>query len=133
MSVEIYVLGFSDRQPGGLTLVDVTRQFGSDVKPNDGLIRLQYDDRNSCELSLTEEHGAVTQFTVIRPCDHDRLYASLFELLRAGPYVAFAPGSHPVVVNESVADAMPTETIDALGDPVTVATVRELRDALFAP
>ncbi len=131
MSVEIYVHGFSEGQPGGLTLEDVTRQFGSDVKPDDGLIRLQYDDRNSCELSLIEEHGTVTQLTVFRPCDHDRLYASLFELLRTGPYVAFTPGSQPIVVNESVIAAMPTEMIDSFTtmgcDPGVNATYGPVR------
>ena len=115
-----------------MTPADVLRVFAADSKPdNFGFYRVPCQ-LGECELSMTIENGVATGVTILRPCAGTDLLERLLNLLRTGPYVAFAPGSKLVAVDGRAAQYMPAEMREAIGPVCVVSNTEQLSDALFA-
>jgi hypothetical protein len=133
MGVEYYVEGFHLGSPAGLDAKSVIQCF----KPQSrefagGLHRLEYDELNFCDMSLSEEHGQVTSICFFRPCGDARFDRDICRLLAAGPYVLFAPnGNAPVIGRGDMRGHLPPDMIEALGTPVVADQSTNIGSALF--
>ena len=133
MGIEYYIQGYRNGEATGINLKPILDAFGKkEGDHTDGLYRLFYDEANDCNFQVTVENGIVTSICIFRPCAHQRLYRSIFDVLRAGPYVLYAPGSEaPVIAYPDISDNLPDGMIDALGEPVIVHCADDIPSALF--
>ena len=133
MSIEFYIQGHRNGEEDGVALCEILNAFGkSEGEEVEGLYRLIYDAENSCEFSVTCKNGLVTAICIFRPCGHEKLYESIFDVLRSGPYVLFAPGGNaPIIVRREMAEHLPDGMAEALGEPVVVTDAKNISAALF--
>ena len=133
MSIEYYIEGFLHAEPAGLDTSRVLQCFAPRTREfADGMYRLEYDEVNGCDMSLTEEDGQVTSICIFRPFTHERFNLDLIQLLGAGPYVLFAPGGNAALVGrEGMRSHLPLDMIEALGEPVVVDETTSISSVLF--
>lgn len=133
MSTEWYVQGHRDGDADGIRLPEVLRIFGlAEDDAINGVYLLSYEDGNSCDLTISVEDGLVTSLCIVRPCVHIRLSDSLHALLRAGPYVLYAPdGNAPVVARSDMEAHLPEGMVASLGKPVVVDHAVPIGKALY--
>ena len=130
MGIEYFIQGHRDGEAAGVPLQLILRAFDKQESDHkDGFYRLSYDAAHTCDFTVTVEDEVVTVICIYKPCAHERLFQSIFEVLCAGPYVLFSPGGNaPVIARPDVIDNLPDGMIGALGEPVVV----DCADDIFA-
>ena len=133
MGIEFYIQSVGTDESHLLTQQMVLHIFQCDDVPNaHGFFAIVYDDQNACDLTCATQDHRVTDLCIHRPVDHPALYQSIFNLLKSGQYVLFAPGGMaPIVASPQTAALVPRDMSDALGAPVCVTNPDQIRPALF--
>ena len=133
MSTEIYIQGFSPDGETGLRAADVLARFPTQEEPDEyGFYRVAYDEVNTFDVSLTIADGQAIAVTILRPCDHDSLWAALYDLLKDAPYIAYMPGTRAVTCTPGIEANMPNGMADALGVPQLVGSPKEIASVFSA-
>jgi hypothetical protein len=133
LGIELYIQGYRNGAEDGGRLRNILAAFGKNESDlADGRYRLSYDSMNSCEFSMTLEDGFVKDICIYRPCSHEKLYESIFSILRNGPYVLFTPGGNaPLIARPEMAGHLPDGMTEALGESILVTDARAIQAALF--
>jgi hypothetical protein len=131
MSFEVFVQAFEHGEPAGISIARVKEIFAPFLTEHGpGHWRLHYDDENYCDVRFgpLENDGEILHhLTVFRPCADDRLWEALAAVLKLGNVALYFPGCHaPLVAFESVAQHLPNEMIEALGEPVCVSNGQDI-------
>lgn len=131
MSFDLFVQCFRDGKLDGIPRQCVRDAFGphlNELEPN--FWQLDYDDLNSCNIYLTahnSDSGLIDGFTVNRPCYDQRLWDALASILTLGDVVLYFPGCRaPLVAQAIVAQHLPPDLIEALGQPLVVTSGNEI-------
>jgi hypothetical protein len=138
MSFDVFVQSFQDGEFAGLSRQRVREAFGlalHESEPN--FWQLRYGEGRSSDLYIDVHDPDPSQihgFTVNRPCTDEQLWDSLIAILTLGNVVLYFPGCRaPLVTHASVAQHLPAEIIEALGEPIIVTSgediQREIREA----
>jgi len=137
MSFDVYLQSFHNGELAGIPRQRVRDAFGThltEIGPDDW--QLRYDDANSCDLDLMGDDtdaAMVLGFTVYRPCSDQRLWDGLASILASGDVVLYFPGGRaPLVARSTVTDHLPASMVEALGQPVVVASDREIQREIHA-
>jgi hypothetical protein len=135
MSFEVYVQSFRNGEPSGVPRGKIRSAFGgylTETEPN--FWHLRYDDANSCDLNLTVDDadpGVIQGFAVHRPCGDARLWDALAAILSLGDLVLYFPGGGaPLVARTSVAQHLPMDMVEALGQPVVVTRGEQIQNEI---
>ncbi|WP_424939833.1 hypothetical protein [Aliiroseovarius sp. S253] len=134
MGIEYYIQGYWKGEDSRVLKSDVLRVFGKTASDEGayGFFPLHYDERNTCNLTISEENDLVTGMCIHRPCAHPALYQSIFECLQSGPFVLFVPGGNaPIVAQQKVTKRLPLDMIESLGEPVLVFRSEDIQRTLF--
>ncbi len=119
MSFEVFLRCLDDDYTLGLPR-DAVRVLFPVIEEQSKLNRwsVQYDSKNGCDIYVTgyPSHEDMLSFlTVDRPCRDARLWESLFVILRMGRVVFYFPGGPPLVADEAVGGALPSEEVESMG------------------
>jgi hypothetical protein len=92
---------------------------------------LSYDATNHCDVRVSHlegNPGQISALTVHRPCGDERLWESLYSVLRLGSWVLYFPSKKPplVVANYSHAKHFPPSMIESLGPVCEVKSGPEI-------
>jgi hypothetical protein len=134
MSFDIYVQSYQNGASCGIPRQRVREVFGphlSEVQPNHW--KLRYDHANSCDIDLKSDEAdgtKVSDFSVHRPCGDERLWDALASVLTIGNLVLYFPGGRPFVGRSSVIEHLPSDLIEALGQPLVVTSGGEIQREL---
>ena len=133
MSIEYYIEGFLHESHKGIDINRVIHCFQPTIEEaEDSFYTLNYDELNSCEMSLSIEQGEVTSICIHNPCDHERLDQDIIQLLRVGPYVLFAPDGNALIVgSEEIRKSVPADMVEELGQPIVVEAGAVFSKLLF--
>ena len=131
MSFDVFVQTFRNGEFHGISRQRVRDAFGLYLtEPEPNFWQLRYDDANSCDLYLNahdSDASLVHGFTVNRPCGDHRLWDSLAFILTLSEVVIYFPGGRaPLVAHSGVAQHLPPNMVEALGQPIVVASGREI-------
>jgi hypothetical protein len=125
MSYDVWVSSFRKDDEVAVSRDTLREMFGPYLTEIDSTFwRVRYDDTNGADIYLhlhASDPKQITGVSVNRPCGDDRLWASLTRLLRAGPFVFYAPDGPPVIADSAVTADLPSEMIAALGEPVCLS------------
>jgi hypothetical protein len=137
MSFEVYVQCFKDGESGVVPCQQVRDAFGSFLtETGPSRWQLYYGMGDCCDVRLTVDDKDKTLlhgFTVERPCSDERLWDALTSILTLGNLVLFIPADCPPFVGDNrVAQHLPPDMIEGMGQPKCVTTGKELLDALDA-
>jgi len=131
----VYVQSFRNGEPSGVPRGQIRSAFGeylTEREPNFWHVR--YDDTNSCELNLTPDDAhadLICGFAVHRPCADARLWHALAVILSLGDLVLYFPGGGaPLVARSSVAQHLPLDMVEALGQPVVVTRGEQIQNEI---
>ncbi|HEY3297762.1 MAG TPA: hypothetical protein VGK34_03820 [Armatimonadota bacterium] len=134
MSFEVYLQFFDNSEEAGVDSVSVREAFvpySTMDKPD--VLSICYDDRNSCDVFLDylQDTSLVSGLTISRPCQDNRLWDSLIAIMRQGNAILYFPGGeHPLVASPSAIPHLPTDMVEALGNPFVVENAGELLAAM---
>ncbi|MBN2086573.1 MAG: hypothetical protein JW748_15255 [Anaerolineales bacterium] len=134
MSADIYIQCFLDGEPAGLPWQALILLFPvQTAESTPDFWQVRYDAQNSCGLSvstLPANDTLIESLCIRRPCGDERLWRSLYTLLRMGNVVLYFPnGSPPVVADEAVTAHLPPGMLDSLGRPRCVRSGAEIEQA----
>src|SRR5688572_5879739 len=91
MSFELYMQCFDRGQPSGVHADTVKAAFTHIAAGSDrDHWRLVYDDANSCDVDVTrqtDQPDRIHALIVHRPCGDERLWDSLYDVLKSGRWV----------------------------------------------
>jgi hypothetical protein len=136
MSFEAFVQCFKDGESAGIPRQQIREAFGSFLSDRGDDWHLFYDAANSCDVMLTiddTEETLVQGFTVTRPCGDERFWDSMASILRLGNVVLYFPAScPPLIADASVAQHLPPNMIEAMGQPKRVTSGKEILKVLHA-
>jgi hypothetical protein len=92
--------------------------------------RLWYDEANDCHVRVSRRNNQIEALTVHRPCADERLWESLYHVLRLGPWVLYFPAPKPplVMADQSHAEQLPASMREALGPVREVRSGNEIRE-----
>jgi hypothetical protein len=132
MSFEVFVQCFQNGEFAGIPRQCVRDAFGTHLTETAwDFWQLHYDETNSCDLHLTtpaSDPSMVQGFTVHRPCADLQLWNALASVLALGDVVLYSPGGRaPLVARAGVAKQLPLRMVQALGEPVVVASGRDIQ------
>lgn len=136
MSFEVYLQCFDNCEPAGIARRTLHGLFaeGSLNDSEQDSWRLKYDALNSCDLHLTaleSNPDLVHAVGVHRPCGDLRLWQALFELMKHGHWVLYWPGdSPPLTLVATTKEHLPESMLEALGIPIAVRDVEEIRERI---
>ena len=103
-------------------------------EPEENFWQLRYDKVNWCDLylgALEQDASKIESMMVSRPCVDGRLWDGLAAILKLGNVVLHFPGgAAPLFARVEVVEHLPPEMVKALGQPVCVATGKEISDAI---
>jgi hypothetical protein len=136
MSFEMVFVCFKEGQQVGLSRQDMLKAFGSFVREDEPDVWVvEYADDEMCEVYVTptdEDADSIKEFMVARPCVDPRLWDALFAIMRLGNVMLLYPGATAAVVaSEQTMEHLPPDVME-MGDPVRVASGKELRDYVNA-
>jgi len=93
-----------------------------------------YGTCESCDVSFsTSTSGTefIQSLCVHRPCSDIRLWDAMAAILRLGNVVLYFPAdTPPLIANDAVKSHLPTDMLDALGEPVVVSNGKQILDVL---
>jgi hypothetical protein len=132
MSFDVYLQNFHRGEFAGIPRQSVRDVIGAHLTETEpDYWQLHYDDTNTCDIGLTPhdtDQNMVLGFTVHRPCADERLWDALASFLTLGDVALYFPGGRaPLVARSSVAEHLPPDMIEALGQPVVVTSGREIQ------
>jgi hypothetical protein len=96
---------------------------------------VHYDHTNSCKIGVTasdSDEEFITGLCVYRPCGDVGFWDSVLAILRMGPVILYWPGGGPLVGSESVANELPREIMESLGQAKYVSSAQGIIDAVRA-
>jgi hypothetical protein len=133
MSFEAFVQIYNDGELTGIPRQQIRDSFGSFLSEGGAYDwHLYYDEANNCDVILKTHAGdknLVTSFTVVRPCGDPRFWDAMVSILRLGNVVLFFPANcPPLVADNKVAQHLPPDMIETLGEPRCVSSAREILD-----
>lgn len=133
VGAEYFIQGHSNGKADGIALQAILDAFDKQESDHkNGFYRLYYDETNVCDFTVGLENEVVTNICVHRPCGHQRLSESIFDVLRIGPYVLFAPGGNsPIIAQPHMRAHLPDGMVEALGKPMLVHQAEDILTALF--
>ena len=134
MGIEIYIQGYSADGPHGVSRNDVLSLFNLHEATADqsGFYPLVYDGETQCHLTLQIRADIAEVVCIHRPTDHPALWQAMYELLKTGPYVLFAPGGNqPLIGRIEVRAWLPEDMIASLGEPALVKAPQDMQPLLF--
>ena len=79
------------------------------------------------DFAADGDPSRVQGVTLHRPCDDPRLWEALASLLAPGDTVLYFPGGAPLVGCSSAVEHLPTDMVEALGQPVVVTSGGAIR------
>lgn len=136
MSFDIHLQSFHQGEFAGIPRQRVREIFGTHLTESEpDSWRLRYNDDNWCDLDLTahDDPSMVCGFTLHRPCADQRLWDALAAILALGNIVLYFPGGRaPLVARNSTTQHLPSDMVEALGQPVVVASGREIQNEINA-
>jgi hypothetical protein len=137
VSFEVFLQCFDRGEPAGITRGKIRPLFPIvEAEADVDFWPVRYDDLNSCEISLdplSSDPSMVTAIAVRRACGDLRLWEALLEIMRLGHTVLYVPGDcPPLVTSPEVSDHLPSDMVQALGQPKLVATAQDILDAVYA-
>jgi hypothetical protein len=94
---------------------------------------VRYDGVNSCRIHVTpakSNNELITALGVSRPCGDVRFWESMLAILRMGSVILYWPGGGPLVASQLVADELPQEITEMLGQAQCVHSARDIMDAI---
>jgi hypothetical protein len=131
VSFEVFLQCFERGAPSGVPRAAVRPLFPvveTESEPDHWAVR--YDDVNSCHVSVTplaSDPALLQSLCVFRPCADPRLWDALFSVLRLGPAVLYFPGDDPpLVASEAAGEQLPSDMVEALGQPRVVRSGQEI-------
>jgi len=139
MSFDVFLNVFKDGEPFGIDRDLVRREFGDAIVEEDpeySRWRLQYGDNpiNSCDVYVSGPNvdpAAISSLLVNRPVAEERLWDSLYRIMRLGHFVLYFPGGRsPLFADEHAIRHCPAGLVEALGPPRVVRAGREIREAI---
>ena len=99
--------------------------FASNVQEqSSSLLRVRYGSNDDCVVQLQPlSYGSelVHFLTFERPCLDEQLWRDVITTLHLGNGVLYFPGGRPLVTDVSVAQHMPGDMLEALGEPAAIA------------
>ena len=127
MSFDLFIQFYDHGAPAGIASDDVRAAFAPCIASSDAThLALEYDVANASYVHLKphpNNAGAIVAIAVNRPCGDIRLWDSLARVLRLGNAVLFFPGgANPMVGSADAVPHLPRDIIEALGNPVVVAS-----------
>jgi hypothetical protein len=130
MGFEIYLRCLDDDAPHGLPRAAVRALFPIiDEESQHNRWTVRYDRENTCHISVTSHpsHDDFLSFISIeRPCGDLRFWETILALLKMGRAVCYFPGGPPLVADQAVGAALPTEEVQSLGPPVLVKSAQDI-------
>jgi hypothetical protein len=135
MSFEAFVLIYKNGEPACVSRRQVYEAFGSFIKEGGAFDwHLYYGEADNCDVMLKSHDGdksLLRGFTVLRPCGDLRFWDSMAAILKMGNIVLFFPAScRPLVAHAGVAQHLPADMVETLGEPKLVANGKQILDAL---
>ena len=134
MGIEIYFQGYNQDGPYGVSRNHVLSLFNLHEATADefGFYPLVYDGEAQCHLTLQGRADIAEVVCIHRPTDHPALWQAMYELLKTGPYVLFAPGGNqPLIGRSEVRTWLPEDMIASLGEPALVKAPEDMQRFLF--
>ena len=134
MGIEIYFQGYSADGPHGVSRDDVLSLFTLHEATADqsGFYPLVYDGETQCQLTLQIRANIAEVVCIHRPTDHAALWQAMYDLLKSGPYVLFAPGGNQTLIGRTeVRTWLPEDMIASLGEPALVKAPEDMQRFLF--
>ena len=136
MNLEMYLQAFEDGESTTISRSWLRNVFGSEISEvDDERWHLSYDDSEWCDIHLrfaSDDPADVKTVVIDRPCDDQRLWATLAHVLGLGNFVLYWPGSRPIIGSPGVEEHLPADMIDALGTPIIAMRGSEIRSQLPA-
>jgi hypothetical protein len=90
---------------------------------------LEYHSKNFCAIYVRgypSREDKLGFLTIDRPCGDMRLWESVLAVLRMGHVVLYFPGGPPLVADEAVGAAMPSDEVELMGLPRCVQSAQEI-------
>jgi hypothetical protein len=132
LSIELFIQGFSDGEPSGISEAQVLGVFSVSEGPDDeGLYALDFGPGMDCQLSIDLEDGAAVAATIFRPVTADQLWVAVFDLLTRANYIAYTSEGRAAVASALVLRELPPDMVESFEDIPVIASAAELVEALF--
>jgi hypothetical protein len=135
MSFEVFVQCFDRGEPAGLPWASIRRLFpvvDAESEPDNWSVR--YDALNRCSICvspLESDTALVESLCVFRPCGDLRLWEALLAVMRLGAVVLYFPGNAPpLIASGDVAQHLPDDMIESLGQPKVVQSGQEIVEVI---
>ena len=130
MSFSIYFSAFHD---GGSFEFDrsvVENVFAKNIVLRDGRrMHLEYDDGSWSDMYMEKER-IVHGFSVNHPSVNRAFWEAILYLLQRLPAALYWDGKGCVVANPAVSTQLPSEMVKALGEPIVVTRIEQIREAM---
>lgn len=130
MSFDVYLQDFRSGEPAGIPR-DLVRQAFGTVLSEVGADHwtLSFGPTSSCDLYLSalgNDPRYVHNITVERPCRDLRLWDGLAYLLAVEGSVLYFPDAAAPLASSAVVGHLPSDMLDALGQPILVKTGHDI-------
>ena len=133
MSAEWFIQAHEhgDDQPIRTDLVNACLNGWSCVF-NDGSVDVVFDRADSSTFFYGHTEPHISELMISRPCRHSGLTGILFDIMKLGNFVFYAPDAEfPIVLDEAVIKELPPDMLDAMGTP-KIASIREEFERLIS-
>lgn len=130
MGFDVFLRCLDEDHTLGLPRTEVRALFPvieEESEPNRWNIR--YDSKNFCEIYVRgypSHEDRLSFLTIDRPCGETRLWESVLAILRMGRVVLYFPGGPPMVADEAVGAALPSDEVESMGPPRCVQSAQEI-------
>ncbi|MGZ3426397.1 MAG: hypothetical protein ACXVCV_07100 [Polyangia bacterium] len=128
---------FFDRgEPAAVATADVLAAFPEAIEPDPfGFRRLVYGAQSWCDLNLSRDaNGDAVGVLILRPVKEPRLWDGIWRLLQLGNAVLFtSSGDRPLLARSEVTAHLPAALLEALGEPLVVASGEAIAAAIESP
>ena len=133
LGIDYFIQGHNNGKADGIVLQAILDAFDKQENDNkNGFYGLYYDEANVCDFTVGLENEVVTNICIHKPCGHQRLLESIFDILRVGPYVLFAPGGNSSIIAQPHMRAhLAHGMVEALGMPIIIRQAEDILTALF--
>jgi hypothetical protein len=135
MGFEAFVNCFKDGELDGMPRQKVRDAFGpflTDMGAEKW--RVYYDDANWSDVMiepLAKKDDLLVGIVVDRPCADERLWDSLYQILKLGNIVIYFPSNcPPLVADPEVVKHLPPGMVKSLGEPRCVHSGKEIVEAV---
>jgi hypothetical protein len=130
VSLEIFVVFFSDQEPATVPRTIIETAFGPFVvRVEPGLMQLSFPDDGEADV-FVDDAAEVGGMMISGPPPNPEFWESLFDILRQTRSALFWPPGQLVVANPGAIEHLPPDMVESMGEPIVVSAPSEILQAI---